>query len=83
MTDRLKCRENWQWQRGDLDSASYNIGDHKHAHSQLPSPALVGRSAALIMWFLVFEKVGLALECQSDGLQAGRDEAHDHSDLNK
>lgn len=82
MTDRLECGENWQWQRGDLDSASYNVGDHKHAHAQLPSPAFVGRSAPLIKRLLVFEEVGLALECKPDGLQAGRDEAHDHSDLN-
>jgi hypothetical protein len=81
LTDRLECGENWQRQRGDLDRASYNVGNHKHAHAQLPSPTLVGRSAALIDRLLVFEEVGLALECKSDGLQAGRDEAHDHSDL--
>lgn len=33
MTDRLQGRKNWQRERGYLDRAPHDIGDHKHAHS--------------------------------------------------
>ena len=32
-TDRLKRRKNRERERRDLNSASHDIGDHKHAHS--------------------------------------------------
>lgn len=68
VTNCLECRENRERERGDLNGAPHDIGYHKHAHTQLPSPALVGRAAHIVRVLLIFEEVRLALEREPDGL---------------
>ena len=67
-TDSLKRGEHRKWQRGDLNGASHDIGDHKHSHSYLPSSTLIGGSAHIVWVFLVLEQMGLALQGEPDSL---------------